>query len=161
MNDTFIILLYLLHIPRKKPRIFLSLGYIRINNIHKIYEKYPKQARAASSQNIFINMTYKLCSFPSWSQYYKATHKNDYQKETLGEIKPFWDDILPTPPTSFLRVWCGMCGMWANECLFSSTTRGGVSGSDKSAQGRSRRPVSGTYWGKAVSGWVWESPGPA
>lgn len=81
-------------------------------------------------------------------QYYKATHKNDYQKETLGGIKPFWDDILPTPPTSFLRVWCGMCGMSAKESLFPGVTPGGVSDGDKSAQGQSRRPISGTHKGR-------------
>ena len=78
-------------------------------------------------------------------------HKNDYQKETLRGIKPFWDDILPTPPTSFLRVWCGMCGMWAKESLFFSVTLGAVSGGDKSAQGQSRRPISGTHWGRGCA----------
>lgn len=55
----------LFHVPGKKPRNFLSLGYIRINNIRKIYEKHQKQARAALSQNSFINLMYKHCSFPS------------------------------------------------------------------------------------------------
>ena len=89
-------------------------------------------------------------------QYYKAAHKNDYQKVTLAGIKHFWDDTLPTPPTSFLQVWCGMCSMLAKESLFFSAALGGVSGSDKSAQGESRRPICGTHWGR-----VWESPGPA
>lgn len=61
------ILLFLLHIPRKKPRKFLSLGYTGINNMRKLYEKHQKQARAVLPQNIFINMMYKRCSFPSWS----------------------------------------------------------------------------------------------
>lgn len=56
----------LFHIPRKKPRKFISLGYRQVKNIHEIYEKHQKQARAALSQNIFINIMYKHGSFPSW-----------------------------------------------------------------------------------------------
>lgn len=64
-KGTFTILLFLLHIQRKKPRKFFSTSYIQINNIHKIYQTCQKQARAALCQNIFINLMYKHFSFPS------------------------------------------------------------------------------------------------
>lgn len=66
----------LFHIPRKKSRKFLSLGYIWINNILKIFEKHQKQAGAALSQNIFINIMYKHGSFPSWSHIIPALQSN-------------------------------------------------------------------------------------
>lgn len=44
------IILFWIHIPRKKPRKFFSPGYIRINNIHKIYEKHPE-----TGQNCFVS----------------------------------------------------------------------------------------------------------